>query len=382
MSAGSTRVGFAQDGPVPTPREPGNPAAALADQFRHHFHRLSDGRDHLYTILLPALADDLEAGGPTAAICRDQLPASRGDAVQLRLLAGVFRIVLRGEAPGLARFYPVLGGHDDPAGTHGDGGAWAALLPVLAAHEEELRAALLSPPQTNEAGRSVALAAGLFEAVRRYGLRRVRLLEPGASAGLNLNLDRYLITGPGWQWGDAGSPLRLDTASAQMRPEGVTIVERRGCDLAPVDASTPDGAAYLTSFVWPFDLERHTRLAAALDVVRMHPVTVDRAPAARWLAEQLARPVESDVLTVVWQSVTQQYWPPAETAAVASVIEQTRSRIPLCHISFEGIPPVQTGGGYDVARFGPELTVDGDLIARTHHHGPPVIMQNCTTAPS
>jgi len=68
----------------------------------------------------------------------------------------------------------------------------------------------------------------------------------------------------------------------------LAIVDRRGCDLAPVDASTTDGGRYLTSFVWPVDLDRHQRLAAALTVSREHPVAVDRASAADWLHRQLA----------------------------------------------------------------------------------------------
>jgi hypothetical protein len=146
-------------------------ATRLADQFRHHFGH----RDHLYGVLLDELADDLEAGGPTAAICAEHLDAPRGDAIQLRLLAGIFRLVLRGEARELERFYPALGGLDDPED------AWAVVRPVLAAHVAELRSALDQAPQTNEVGRSACLAIGLFEAVHRSGLHRIRLLEPGAS---------------------------------------------------------------------------------------------------------------------------------------------------------------------------------------------------------
>jgi 8-oxo-dGTP pyrophosphatase MutT (NUDIX family) len=136
-----------------------NPVAqpSLADQFRHHFGH----HEHLYGVLLDHLADDLDAGGATARICRDKLSASRGDAIQLRLLAAIYRIVLRGEAPELVRFYPALGGTEDPAL------AWPYLRPLLTTHEAELRAALDLPPQTNEVGRSAGLIIALFEAVRR-----------------------------------------------------------------------------------------------------------------------------------------------------------------------------------------------------------------------
>lgn len=338
-------------------------AASLADQFREHFGH----REHVYGVLLDAFADDLEAGGPVAEICRDHLDARRGDAVQLRLLAGIFRIVLRGDLPQLRPYYACLGGTDDPAG------AWEAMRPVLSAHVEELRAALEFAPQTNEVGRSADLAVGLFEAVRRTGLRRVRLLEPGASGGLNLNVDRYRFVGSDWEWGDPASPLVLDTQCPGIHPEEFTIVQRRGCDVAPVDASSQRGAEHLTSFVWPFDLQRHARLAAALAVCRRHPVPVDRAAASIWLGEQLSAPVPDDVLTVVWQSITGQYWPVAETADVLAAIEVARGRMPLAHIAMEGVPPRQVSGGFDVATHGPTLAVDGRVIARSHHHGPPLV---------
>lgn len=151
-------------------------------------------------------------------------------------------------------------------------------------------------------------------------------------------------------------------------------MSRRGCDLAPVDASTPQGARYLTSFVWPFDVARHRRLAAALQVVAAHGVSIDQAPASHWLEQQLAQPTSPDVLTVVWQSITKQYWPAEESAAVDAIVEEARSRMAVAHITMEGLPPPVGTDGYDVATYGPELRVDGRLIARSHHHGPPVVL--------
>lgn len=336
---------------------------SLGEQFRGHF---TPEADHLYAVLLRQLADDLDAGGITANLLQDRLSAPRSDVVHLRLLAGIFRIVLRGDAPRLVPFYPALGGTADPAE------AWPHVEPILRCHADELRASLDIAPQTNEPGRAACLAVGLTEAVREHGIRRIRLLEPGASAGLNLNVDRYRIVGPGWAWGDPGSPLVFDVDLSNTS-EHATIVERRGCDLHPVDATTPDGADYLTSFVWPFHLARHDRLAAALDVLRRHPVTIDRAGASEWLAAQLAEP-RQDVLTVVWQSITEQYWPAAESIAVQHIVAHARDRMPLAHVSLEGVPPPIGPAGYDVVAHGAELRVDGRLIGHSTHHGPPIVL--------
>ena len=96
------------------------------------------------------------------------------------------------------------------------------MRPVLSAHVDELHAALDIAPQTNEVGRSTALVVGLFAAVRRSGLTRVRLLDRGASAGLNLLVDQIRFVGEGWSFGPEHLQVEIDSA----RTGGVHI--RRG----------------------------------------------------------------------------------------------------------------------------------------------------------
>lgn len=322
--------------------------ATLADRFRAH---AGDGT-HLYAVAMRAMAQDWEAGGPVRTVCAGHEDAPVGSALQLRLLAGVFRLVLGGRAPELVPFYACLGGSAPPDGV------WPVLQPVIARHVPELRTALEVAPQTNEVGRSAALLAGLFDVLPAAGVHRVRLLELGASAGLNLLVDRFRFTGDGWAAGPTTSPLVLDGAvEGPVRPVPFTVVDRAGCDLAPLDAATEAGRVMLTSFVWPFDLHRHARLAAALEIGRRHPVTVDRAGAGDWLAARLAEDGDegaddSDVLTVVWHSITQLYWPPAEIARVDA----------LLHLH---------GAGHRVARVAMEYDLDpADGPAASAHRRP------------
>jgi hypothetical protein len=332
----------------------------LAERFRNHFGHT----DHLYGALLAEMADDWEVGGVTREIFDGWQDAPARQFPQLRMLAGLFRIVLRGEAPQLEGFYPALGGDLD----HHD--AWAVVRPVLGAHVDELQESLREAPQTNEPARTVALLVGLAEAVRRTGLRRVRLLEPGASAGLGLLVDQYRFVGDGWAAGPVDSRLVVERcAAAGFAPEAVDVVDRRGCDVAPVDAASDEGAAYLTSFVWPWQLDRHARLAAALQVAREHSVAVDRAPASTWVAERLADVVDDDVLTVVWHSVTRLYWPAEETEAMTAAVDEARARIPLVHVAMEHGWP-EPGSGDDPGL--PLVTVDDDVLATCDHHGPPL----------
>lgn len=231
-----------------------------------------------------------------------------------------------------------------------------------------LRDALDVAPQTNEVGRSVALLAGLSEAVRRTGLAKVRLLEPGASAGLNLLVDRFRFVGDGWSAGPSDAHLVLDGCEAPgFSPATFEVVERRGCDLDPFEATTDEGAAYLRSFVWPHMPERDGRLVAALATLRETPVAVDRAGAAEWVRARLAESADDDVLTVVWHSITRQYWPPQEYAAMLAAIDEARPRMPVARVALEDPDPLPTQGSWR-----PQVEVDDDVIGWCTHHGPPL----------
>lgn len=303
----------------------------LAVQFRDHAQQMRG----LYRFLLTHLADDWESGGVVREICRDWEDAPTESLVQLRLLAGLQRLVLTRRAGELGSYYPNLGG------SAAYRNSWPAFRAVLAEHVQELRDALQVVPQTNEVGRATALLVGIFDAVRLSGLDRIRLLEPGASAGLNLLVDHFRIGGgtpTGWASRPADSPLRLERAViGAVQPVDYTIVSRRGCDLAPVDPTTEEGRLTLTSFVWPDDLERHERLKAALQVAAHHPVTVDRSAASEWLDARLSEDAGHRVLTVVWNSVTAQYWPRDEQDRVHDILSAAAGRVPLAQVSMEHV---------------------------------------------
>lgn len=339
----------------------------LGERLRGHF-----GHDHhLYGALTLAMADDWDAGGVTRRLLAGWEDAPAQALPQLRLLAGVFRLVLTGSAPELTGFYPCLGGQRD----HRE--AWPAVRAVMVAHESHLRESLRQTPQTNEVGRALALLIGVSSAVRRTGLRQVRLLEAGASGGLTMLLDRIRFVGDGWSAGPPESPLVLAGCGADgLHPEPFEVVQRRGCDVNPVAASTADGAAYLTSFVWPWHLDRHERLRAALRLAAAHPVVIDRAPASDWVRAQLAPELTPppEVLTVVWHSVTRIYWPTEETDAMSAAVEQARARMPIAHVSMEhpwdGTTPAADAGEL------PVIEVDGQRIGHCGHHGPPAVLES------
>ena len=338
----------------------------LAQRFRVH----AGEQTHLYGYVLRGMADELEAGGPTRDVVRGYEEAPAGAVIQLRLLAGIFRLVLTGRAPALRPYYACLGGGEPPST------AWPVMRRVIAGHVDELHDALAVAPQTNEVGRSAALLVGLFDLAAATDGRRVRLLELGASAGLNLLLDRFRVVGDGWSWGPEASPVQLTEAvQGAIVPVDLEIVAARGCDLDPVDATSDQGRLRLTSFVWPFDVHRHERLAGALRLAAAQPPVVDRASAADWLTSQLAAPADPGSLVVVWHSVTQLYWPAAEIAAVRAALSAYGRDHRVGEVGMEYAPDGVAGEKPEV-RTG-LWSGDGSpprrrLLGTAHDHGIPV----------
>jgi hypothetical protein len=278
----------------------------MVGHLRDQAQACADLGSPLYARLLARVADDVEAGGPAADVLRGHEQDPGPSALGLRLMGGVHRLVLERRAPELATVFPSVGGSGDP------GSAWRPLRALLASHREELRGWLDRAPQTNEVGRSAALIGALQHvAAARPG--PVRLVEIGASAGLNLRADRFRVElADGRSVGPDTSPVVLRDPWRGVLPPldaSADVVERIGCDVAPVDPTTTAGRLLLTSYVWPDQRERHERLRGALDLAREVPATVEKAGAADFL-DRLG--LREGTTTVVWHSVMWQYLPPTE----------------------------------------------------------------------
>jgi hypothetical protein len=185
--------------------------------------------------------------------------------------------------------------------------AWPAFRRAVAEDAEAIRQLLDRPVQTNEVGRCAALLPGFLTIARETGLP-LRLLEVGASAGLNLRWDRYRYEAESFAWGDPDSSVRLDFQIEGEPPQSteVTVAERRGCDRLPIDPTSEDGHLTLLSYLWPDQAHRVARVRAAFDLAAEVPVTIDRAGAADWISAQLVERREG-VGTVVFHSIVMQY---------------------------------------------------------------------------
>ena len=274
----------------------------------------------MYEGLFAGLADDYEQGGVVRNFLHGASKRPVHDALPLRLVGALHRIVLGGQADTLARHYPSAGGSPGP-GLVGD------FTLAMSEHENEVRAALREQVQTNEVGRSTVLLA-LSRWLAARGVDRHIHLEIGASAGLNLN---HMLYGGH----DGGTPMGSEHSDVWFGPEwfgaplplpGRSAVPALllGVDPFPVDVTDPAGELRLLSFIWPDQAERLERTRAAIRIAHDHPPRVDTGSADEWLPGMLGAYRGAHI--VVFHSIVWQYLGTKVQSAVRESLETAGSR--------------------------------------------------------
>jgi hypothetical protein len=334
---------------LPAPRE------VLTGRLRFQAQGCAELGSPFYAALLESAAADLEAGGPAWDLLAGYEDESEWSALALRFMGAVHRLVLQERLAQLAPHYPSVGGDGNASN------AWPVLRDALPEHRTEIRQLIARGCQTNEVGRSAALLGGFLEVAHRTGLP-LRILEIGASAGLNLRWDRYRYESGDIGWGDEHSPVRFVHFFEVPPPldRTVEVAERRGCDLEPVDPLSEDGALTLRSFIWADQLGRMSRLDGAIQIAAEMPVSVERMDAAAFLEREL-NDRQAGVATVVFHSIFVQYLTEGIrrriTAAIGHAVSRGTSDAPVHHLSLEP----------DEGRI--EIRLDGELLATSNGHG-------------
>jgi hypothetical protein len=320
----------------------GDEVGHLAWQLRVQAAACAEMGSTLYATLLTAAAGDVERRGSAYGVLRPHLAPGRGDALALRFMAAVHRLVLTRRAPALALHYPSVGGT-------ASSGAAEAFLASVEEHAEVLAELTALPCQTNEVGRTAALVGGFLDVAATTGLP-LRCLEVGASAGLNLRWDAFRYGGGGAAWGQPDSPVQLDghwTLPPPHTAAEVVVTERRGCDPNPVDPATEEGRLALTASVWADQVDRFERLRGALLVAGRVPAHVDGASAPGWTALQLGEP-RTGVATVVYHSIVEEYLSEQDRRAFREALEAAGARAtadsPLAWLRLEPVSALRRHG--------------------------------------
>ncbi|NPD20435.1 DUF2332 domain-containing protein [Alterinioella nitratireducens] len=252
-----------------------------------------------------------------------------GHSVPLRLAGALHALVLQGKDAALVAAYPPQDVGDD------------VLKPALAAavltHEAQILRWLDSAPQTNEVRRSAALLAGAAWLAGRCGLPFV-LSELGASAGLNMAFDAYALETPCGVIGAGGSPVRFTPdwqGAAAPAPAPITVQDRAGIDLNPLDPSEAGDALRILAYLWPDQPYRAALTRNAIALATTRPARGDAAP---WLEARLAPPCPG-ALHLVYNTIAWQYFPPETAARCEAALQDAGARAtqhaPLAHLAME-----------------------------------------------
>ncbi|WP_035863079.1 DUF2332 domain-containing protein [Kitasatospora cheerisanensis] len=347
--------------------------------FQHQAEACAELGSPLSAALLRRAAEDLAAGGPCAAAIAGHEDAPGPSAVALRLLGAVHALVISGRAPALAAHYPSAGGAFDPADPDAP---WPAFRATVAEQLPWIREWLTRPPQTNEVGRANLLLTGLTWAQQQLAAEAgdgpqppVRLFELGSSAGLNLLAEQFRCVSSGFAYGPADSPVVLADAWRGEPPAWLRgaplqrVVERGGCDPAPIDPRSADGALALRAYLWADQLPRVERLNGALALAARLPAPVEPVGAADFLRGVR---VADGALTVVWHSIMRQYVPAEEWRSAEAELDRLAAEsgpsAPFVHLALE---PRRVGARHRfllTARLGSGPTA---VLAEAMPHGLP-----------
>ena len=271
------------------------------------------------------------------------------------LLAAVHYLLMIDPEHELSRFYGSL--VDDPSPPSESDGPF---IDFVLTHEDEI-VGLGSTrfTQTNECRRCVALLPAIWE----VPLDRFHLVDLGASAGLNLAIDRYGYRWDHVEWQLSG-PLILET---ELRgrvplPRPVEVLSRTGLDLHPVDVDDHDDRRWLEALIWPEHRERRERLQGALAVASRLELEFVSGSALQTLLPVLDGLPPGEAV-VLMNSFTLNQFTGEQRSELESLIEEARRRRLVARVSFE----------YTRGDDWPRLTIDDGSgtrqIGQGHPHG-------------
>jgi hypothetical protein len=313
-------------------------------RLKQAFHRQAEACNGLgspFTArLLQLCGDRLRPGSPLT----DRLFAWPGDisgagaSVPLRLAGGFHALVRSGKSAKLSDAYPP---NEVP-----DARLWQAVETAMDTHHDFLNRWMDSPPQTNELRRSSVLIAAAHWLSDHYQMPLV-LSELGASAGLNLLWDQYVLEINGARWGkaSAGLILRPDWKGPTPPQAQVKIKERRGIDLNPLNPRDESDRLRLLSYLWADQTERIKNTQKAL---QLQPAPVDQGDAVAWLEQRLSIP-RPDHIHLIYHTIAWQYFPQElqqrGEKIIAQALKNAAPDAPVVRLSVEADGDVHGAGG-------------------------------------
>jgi len=334
------------------------------ERLRRRFLRFAErecpGLSPLYAALARAAAADEEIITLAARVPPGQPPPNL-------LLAAVHALLLAGTPHPLRDCYPDLVDVPRPAEE-----APALFRDFCRRHATAIAAQVRTRRvSTNETARAACIYPALLSLAAAHPGRPLHLVDIGASAGLNLLLDRF-----GFDYGAAGRrgavlpALTLRCALRGRRPPlalpRLPGGQRFGIDLQPMDVRRADDTAWLQALIWPEQHARAARLRQAIAIARRRPPKVRSGDALRVLPRVLAALPAGEPVCVLHAFTLNQFDAGARRRLQARLYAGARTR-PLYRLGYEwgrgAAPQLQ------VAAYGPGRDARPMLLADACAHG-------------
>jgi len=286
-----------------------------------------------YAELASGVAEDVELLALAAQRQEGQpAPNMLFGAVQYLLLQGV-------EHP-LAAHYPILSG---PAPAPGP--AFPPFRAFCLEHREAVADLIATRRTQTQVVRRCTCLLPAFGQVHREAGAPLALIDVGASAGLNLNFDRYAYRylrdgGEVLRWGREAARVELEAdlrgpGTLPAPPREIPVASRDGIDLNPIDRGTADELLWLRALIWPEHVERHAQLVDAATELKDSPVRLHRGDASRELPHLLER-VPAEAALVVYSTIALYQVPREGRRRITEALEVRSWKRPVWRVALEG----------------------------------------------
>ena len=260
-------------------------------------------------------------------------------ALPLRVAGALHALVLTKQCQELERVYPPH--HDN----YSDSELWGACLHAMDAHADFVIPYLDKAPQTNEVRRCAALLPGFLTIAKLTGLPFI-MSELGASAGLNLCWDSFGYKLNNQTWGNLNSGVVMEPEwQGAAAPEAIeiSVLNRAGCDLSPIDTDNPGERLKLLSYLWADQHDRVSRTDKAMAILKEKHYCVEKADISDWLIQRLGMDTlnfdRAGTVHVIYHTIVWGYQEESERLANQQQIEKAglaaTSKSPLAWLRLE-----------------------------------------------
>jgi hypothetical protein len=304
-----------------------NAATPEAEAFEH-FARTARGSSPLYEHLARRVATDNQLLALTVDVRPRHLQPNL-------LFAAVHYLLLKGAETKLAHSYASLTG--SPAF---EPDVFRHFRSFCLAHENKIRTLTTTRRvQTNEVRRCASLVPGFVRAASALGVDRAAFVEIGASAGLNLQWDRYRCDyGDDLVWGEPSADVSFACElRGEKRPNVQPlpkIAQRYGVDIDPLDVRNADDVLWLKALTWPECADRMALLERAVDVARADPPKLIAGDAAE-IFPSVAESIAPDLAVIVYHSFTMNQFDLDQREELEDAFCQIGASRALARVGFE-----------------------------------------------